>query len=145
MGIPRPLSATRTRLSGKSAISISFANPPIASSRELSKTSQTRWWSPAELVVPMYMPGRRRTASNPSSTVIELASYEEPHDFGVVLLADLLFFSAIFNGFIVSENTPVYQWKTHGLTLVPVHLGVSPPSGRLFGYRGSQPRFLTFL
>src|SRR3989344_4808778 len=142
-GMPRPSSATRTRFSGRSAISMSFANPPIASSRELSKTSQTRWWSPAELVVPMYIPGRRRTAPKPSSTVIELASYlptiafppeadpplaeategedetaffppEEgppPADedgksafFKADILADLLFFSAIFSGFIIPPH-----------------------------------------
>ena len=111
----------------------------------------------------MYMPGRRRTASKPSSTVIELASYEEPPDFPpeegpppadedgksaffkADILADLLFFSAIFSGFSIAEKALRRQWKTHGLKLIQVHLGVSPPSGRLFGYRGSQPRFLTFL
>ncbi len=82
-GIPRPLSATRTRLSGNNATSMSFANPPIASSRELSKISQIRWWSPSTPVVPMYIPGRRRTASSPSKTVISSAPYEPFFAFGV--------------------------------------------------------------
>ncbi len=42
--------------------------PAIASSTALSTTSQTRWWSPVGPVEPMYMPGRLRTGSRPSST-----------------------------------------------------------------------------
>ena len=41
----------------------------------LSTISYTRWCNPLALVEPMYMPGRRRTASSPSSTCIWLASY----------------------------------------------------------------------
>src|SRR2546430_218885 len=37
-----------------------------------------RWWRPRVPVEPMYMPGRLRTASRPSRTVMSLASYEEP-------------------------------------------------------------------
>src|SRR3989338_10885477 len=74
--MPRPLSTTRTRFPGRSATSISFAKPPIASSRELSNTSQIRWWSPSGPVVPIYMPGRLRTGSSPSSTVMSSARYE---------------------------------------------------------------------
>jgi len=59
----------------KSATSISVACPPIASSLELSKISQIRWWSPSGPVVPIYIPGRFRTGSRPSRTVIEAASY----------------------------------------------------------------------
>ena len=44
--------------------------PAIASSTELSTTSQTRWCRPVGPVEPMYMPGRLRTASSPSRTVM---------------------------------------------------------------------------
>src|SRR5881227_2556309 len=40
--------------------------------------SQTRWCSPRSPVEPMYIPGRLRTASRPSSTVIADASYATP-------------------------------------------------------------------
>lgn len=52
-----------------------FAYPAIASSVPLSTTSLTRWWSPGDPVVPMYIPGRLRTGSSPSSTVICCARY----------------------------------------------------------------------
>ena len=42
--------------------------PPSASSTELSMISQRQCMSPRESVEPMYMPGRLRTASSPSST-----------------------------------------------------------------------------
>ncbi len=42
---------------------------------ELSTTSKIRWWSPFGPVDPMYMPGRFRTGSNPSKTVICCAPY----------------------------------------------------------------------
>ena len=51
-------------------------NPAMASSTELSTTSQTRWCKPRGPVLPMYMAGRRRTASRPSRTWMSLASYE---------------------------------------------------------------------
>ena len=47
----------------------------MASSIALSTTSLTRWCRPRELVVPMYMPGRLRTGSSPSSTWMLLESY----------------------------------------------------------------------
>src|SRR5262245_42574615 len=47
----------------------------MASSTALSTISCTRWWRPRSPVEPMYMPGRLRTASRPSSTVIESAPY----------------------------------------------------------------------
>src|SRR5688572_2856516 len=51
-------------------------NPARCSSTALSTTSQTKWWSPEpSWTSPMYMPGRLRTASSPSSTVMLLASY----------------------------------------------------------------------
>ncbi|KKW47976.1 MAG: hypothetical protein UY98_C0001G0023 [Candidatus Kaiserbacteria bacterium GW2011_GWA2_58_9] len=110
-GIPRPLSATRTRLPGRSAISMSFANPPIASSRELSNTSQTRWCRPALPVVPMYMPGRRRTASSPSRTVMSLAPYDPAERVCPILGAiSLTFFAlvlAIVRLFSVAKKGPV--------------------------------------
>ncbi len=40
----------------------------MASSTELSTTSYTMWWSALLSVPPMYIPGRRRTASRPSNT-----------------------------------------------------------------------------
>ena len=49
--------------------------PAIASSTELSTTSVTRWCRPRSPVEPMYIPGRLRTASRPSSTVMEPESY----------------------------------------------------------------------
>ena len=39
----------------------------------LSSTSHTRWWSPVEPTPPMYIPGRFRTGSRPSRTVISFA------------------------------------------------------------------------
>src|ERR1017187_797865 len=67
---------------------ISVAKPPSASSTELSTTSYTRWWRPISPVEPIYMAGRRRTASSPSSTLILLESYTSPApgltSFGIV-------------------------------------------------------------
>src|SRR5215210_9202025 len=74
-GIPEPLSDTVTELSGCSVISMRSARPASASSTELSTTSYTRWWSPRAPVEPMYMPGRSRTGSRPSRTVMSLAVY----------------------------------------------------------------------
>ncbi len=45
----------------------------IASSTALSTTSHTRWCRPRSPVDPMYMPGRLRTASRPSRTLIDSA------------------------------------------------------------------------
>jgi hypothetical protein len=42
--------------------------PPCTSSTALSSTSHSRWCRPLGPVLPMYMPGRLRTGSNPSST-----------------------------------------------------------------------------
>ena len=53
------------------------AYPFIASSIALSSVSQTRWCSPAEPTPPMYIPGRLRTGSRPSRTVMSLAVYVE--------------------------------------------------------------------
>ncbi len=55
--------------------SMLVACPAMASSMELSTTSQTRWCRPRASVEPMYMPGRRRTASRPSRTWMESAVY----------------------------------------------------------------------
>ncbi len=49
--------------------------PAMASSTELSTTSQMRWCSPFSPVEPMYMPGRLRTGSSPDRTDIWLALY----------------------------------------------------------------------
>src|SRR5690606_18862563 len=53
---------------------------------ELSTTSQIRWCSPRGPVEPMYIPGRIRTASSPSRTVID----DAPYSLGPSLLALLL-------------------------------------------------------
>src|SRR2546429_387622 len=50
----------------------------MASSTELSTTSQTRWCKPISPVEPMYIAGRRRTASRPPRTLIDFASYLWP-------------------------------------------------------------------
>ena len=68
IGMPRPLSATVTELSGCIHTSILSQYPANASSTELSTTSYTRWCRPRGPVEPMYMPGRLRTASKPSRT-----------------------------------------------------------------------------
>src|SRR5438270_6716332 len=52
--------------------------PASASSTELSTTSYTRWCRPDSIVEPIYIAGRRRTASSPSSTLILLESYVSP-------------------------------------------------------------------
>ncbi len=68
-GMPRPLSNTVTeRLSAWRVTSIRLAWPFVASSTALSTISQSRWCSPGLPVPPMYMPGRLRTGSSPSST-----------------------------------------------------------------------------
>ena len=72
-GMPRPLSTTSHEPSGCNVTMILLQKPAIASSTELSTTSQMRWCKPARPVEPMYMPGRRRTGSRPSSTWMSLA------------------------------------------------------------------------
>ena len=67
-GIPRPLSATRHPPSASNVMSTRVQYPAIASSTALSTTSQIRWCKPLGLVDPMYIPGRLRTGSRPSST-----------------------------------------------------------------------------
>ena len=47
--------------------------PAMASSMELSTTSYTKWCKPFSLMSPIYMAGRLRTASKPSSTWMLLA------------------------------------------------------------------------
>src|SRR5215472_13946257 len=74
-GMPRPLSTTVTESSACTVTLISSAKPAIASSTELSTTSQTRWCKPISPVEPMYIAGRSRTASSPPSTLIDFASY----------------------------------------------------------------------
>ena len=69
-GMPRPLSSTVTEPSMWMVTLISSQYPTSASSIELSTTSKTRWCKPRSAVSPMYMPGRLRTASSPSKTLI---------------------------------------------------------------------------
>ena len=66
---------------------ISSAYPAIASSTELSTTSQTKWCKPISPVEPMYIAGRRRTASRPASTLMDFASYLCPAAIGAVALS----------------------------------------------------------
>src|ERR1700735_1672003 len=74
-GMPRPLSTTVTLLSSCTETLISSQKPAMASSTELSTTSQTRWCRPSSPVEPMYMAGRLRTASMPPKTLMDVASY----------------------------------------------------------------------
>ena len=67
-GMPRPLSVTEIELSAWMVMTMSSQWPARASSMELSTTSNTMWCRPVPSEVsPMYMPGRLRTASSPSS------------------------------------------------------------------------------
>src|SRR3712207_5967675 len=74
-GMPRPLSSTRTPPSASRVTRTVSQWPARASSTELSTTSHTMWCKPRSPVEPMYMPGRLRTASSPSRTVMEDALY----------------------------------------------------------------------
>ena len=69
--MPRPLSETLSQPPSSSETSMKVAWPATASSMELSITSANRWCSALTSVPPIYMPGRRRTGSRPSSTSIE--------------------------------------------------------------------------
>ena len=73
-GIPLPSSITVIELSSFIETSIFLQNPANASSILLSTISYTKWWSPLELVLPMYIPGLFLTASKPSKTWIWLSS-----------------------------------------------------------------------
>src|SRR4051812_32983748 len=73
--MPRPSSTTRQPPSASSVTSTRVQKPAIASSTELSTTSQMRWWRPARPVEPMYIPGRLRTGSRPSRTWMSWAPY----------------------------------------------------------------------
>ena len=61
--------------SARSVTSTRVQWPAIASSIALSTTSHTRWCKPDGPVEPMYMPGRLRTGSSPSSTWMCSAEY----------------------------------------------------------------------
>jgi len=74
-GIPRPLSLIRIEPLMSRVISIQSACPATASSMELSRISPTRWCRARSSVPPIYIPGRLRTGSKPSSTSIDDASY----------------------------------------------------------------------
>ena len=74
-GMPRPSSLTRTAPSAWMVTSMRLAYPARASSTELSTTSYTRWCRPRSVVEPIYIPGRLRTASSPSRTVMSDAPY----------------------------------------------------------------------
>ena len=73
-GMPRPSSLTVIELPSEWSVTTMFdAWPFIASSTALSRISHTRWCRPALPTPPMYMPGRLRTGSSPSRTVMSLA------------------------------------------------------------------------
>src|SRR6185437_11971646 len=72
-GIPRPSSVTVSWPSASSRTEITLAWPATASSMALSSTSANRWCRDRSSVPPMYMPGRLRTGSRPSSTSMSLA------------------------------------------------------------------------
>ena len=73
-GMPRPSSATVSDVpSACSVTAMVEAWPFIASSMALSSISQARWCRPAVPTPPMYMPGRLRTGSSPSRTVMSFA------------------------------------------------------------------------
>ena len=74
-GIPEPLSFTVIDSSGLMVTSIRSQRPASASSTEFATTSYARWWRPLEPVEPMYIPGRFRTGSSPSRTVMSFALY----------------------------------------------------------------------
>src|SRR6185295_6029076 len=75
-GMPRPSSSTEQLPSGSSVTVICLQWPARCSSTALSTHSQTRWCSAEpSCTSPMYMPGRLRTASSPSSTVM----FSEPY------------------------------------------------------------------
>ena len=71
--MPRPSSRTVSAPSASRLTSITLAWPATASSMALSSTSANRWCSARSSVPPMYMPGRLRTGSSPSSTSMSLA------------------------------------------------------------------------
>src|SRR3954453_13361038 len=87
--MPRPLSSTRQPPSACRMTPMRDAKPAIASSTALSTTSTIRWWRPSLPVPPMYMPGRLRTGSRPSSTWISSAGYFEAWAISVHPLATL--------------------------------------------------------
>ena len=72
--MPRPLSVTVMVSPGLMVTVISVQYPARASSMALSTISYTRWCRPEADVEPIYIPGRLRTASSPSSTWISEAS-----------------------------------------------------------------------
>ena len=67
-GMPRPCRAPRRCRPGAGPPRCPTPWPASASSTELSMISHRQCMSPRESVEPMYMPGRLRTASSPSST-----------------------------------------------------------------------------
>ena len=73
-GIPLPLSFTVTEPFFSRTTSIWLHRPAIASSTELSTTSQIRWWRPFGPVEPIYIAGLFLTASRPSKTFMSLES-----------------------------------------------------------------------
>ena len=94
-GIPRPSSDTDAELSVYNVTTILLQCPANASSIELSTTSYNMWCNPLiSSVLPMYIPGRFRTASRPLRTLIESASYNERS------------FSCILYSNTVLEKTP---------------------------------------
>src|SRR6266446_2745113 len=109
-GMPRPLSTTVTDSSACTVTLISSAKPAIASSTELSTTSQTRWCKPISPVEPMYIAGRKRTASSPPRTLMDFASYLWP-PCGVTAAFSL---SPIFSPGSATSRVYLRRWTDSG-------------------------------
>src|SRR5579863_1701404 len=87
----------------------------MASSTELSATSQTRWCRPSSPVEPMYIAGRLRTASRPPRTLMEVASYLCP-----VTLAGVFSFSPILALLLVFESGRRSRGKISPTLALPI-------------------------
>src|SRR5690348_15103650 len=97
----------------------------MASSTELSATSQTRWCRPNSPVEPIYIAGRLRTASSPPRTLMEVASYLCP-----VAFAGAFSFSPIFwraPGFQIGEGGRAESLARH----LPALAGLPCPLAQL--------------
>src|SRR5262245_2712432 len=100
--MPRPLSVTVTASPDLCSVTvIESACPFRYSSTELSTISQMRWWRPLESVEPMYILGRLRTGSRPSSTWIDDSAV---YRFGAVAVDIRL------PSLVQIENTPDPSW-----------------------------------
>src|SRR5579864_1316036 len=103
--------------------SILLAKPASASSTDLSTTSYTRWCSPISPLEPMYMAGRKRTASMPPRTFISSAVYSPfPLPPFFPLFCSDISFAAVSSSTFVAKWTPCggHSWSFSGIN----HLGL---------------------